>query len=563
MKPRVRFAPSPTGYLHIGGARTALFNWLYARHTGGTFILRIEDTDAARNSQEAVDVILTGLRWLGLDWDEGPLTGDATGPSQGDRGPYFQSQRKENYQRRVEALLSRDLAYEHEGAIKFKMTREPVTIPDLVVGEVVRKLTDREEADPDFVILRSDGQPVFHLTNVVDDLEMGITHVIRGEDHLSNTARHIALFRAFGVPPPNYAHIPLILNADGTKMSKRDTGASLPNYLEEGFLPEAVVNFLCLLGWSPKENREKLTLAETIERFDLPQILRHNARFDHEKLLWLQGEYARELNDDRFYELAVHAFAKAGMDTNKFPLTYVKAALDTCKGKFKLFSELPGYAGFYFTDQVEYNVEAAKKDFVPENKPRLEKLRDAFATAPKFDAATLEATLKETAKALGVKAGVLVHPCRLAVTGNTAGPSLYHLLEVLGKEKVLARIEWVLTHPGFSVILKFILRFGIIVRDLHGLPNAEYVASKPRAFELFQKLRRIAIEPEVKQVLQEDRDGAFSVLCACVDFANFRGTLISFPDIVAAKIEDTEWDRDGITSVPVTWFLMNAIHAMK
>ena len=563
MKPRVRFAPSPTGYLHIGGARTALFNWLYARHTGGTFILRIEDTDAARNSQEAVDVILTGLRWLGLDWDEGPLTGDATGPSQGDRGPYFQSQRKENYQRRVEALLSRDLAYEHEGAIKFKMTREPVTIPDLVVGEVVRKLTDREEADPDFVILRSDGQPVFHLTNVVDDLEMGITHVIRGEDHLSNTARHIALFRAFGVPPPNYAHIPLILNADGTKMSKRDTGASLTNYLEEGFLPEAVVNFLCLLGWSPKENREKLTLAETIERFDLPQILRHNARFDHEKLLWLQGEYARELNADRFYELAVHAFAKAGMDTNKFPLAYVKAALDTCKGKFKLFSELPGYAGFYFTDQVEYNVEAAKKDFVPENKPRLEKLRDAFAAAPKFDAATLEATLKETAKALGVKAGVLVHPCRLAVTGNTAGPSLYHLLEVLGKEKVLARVERVLTHPGFSVVLKFILRFGIIVRDLHGLPNAEYVASKPRAFELFQKLRRIAIEPEVKQVLQEDRDGAFSVLCACVDFANFRGTLISFPDIVAAKIEDTEWDRDGITSVPVTWFLMNAIHAMK
>ena len=299
------------------------------------FILRIEDTDAARNSQEAVDVILNGLRWLGLDWDEGPLTGDATGPSKGDRGPYFQSQRKENYQRRVEALLSRDLAYEHEGAIKFKMTREPVIIPDLVVGEVVRKLTDREEADPDFVILRSDGQPVFHLTNVVDDLEMGITHVIRGEDHLSNTAQHIALFRAFGVPPPHYAHIPLILNADGTKMSKRDTGASLTNYLEEGFLPEAVVNFLCLLGWSPKENREKLTLAETIERFDLPQILRHNARFDHEKLLWLQGEYARELNDDRFYELAVHAFAKAGMDTNKFPLRLCQSRARHLQGQIQ------------------------------------------------------------------------------------------------------------------------------------------------------------------------------------------------------------------------------------
>ncbi|MGH7975705.1 MAG: glutamate--tRNA ligase [Limisphaerales bacterium] len=437
MKPRVRFAPSPTGYLHIGGARTALFNWLYARHTGGTFVLRIEDTDAARNSQEAVDVILNGLRWLGLDWDEGPLTG----ASKGNCGPYFQSQRKENYQRRVEALLSRGFAYEKEGAVRFKMQRAPIIIHDLVVGEVVRKLTDREEVDPDFVIMRSDGQPVFHLVNVIDDLEMGITHVIRGEDHLSNTAKHIALFQAFGVKPPHYAHIPLILNSDGSKMSKRDKGASLTSYLDEGFLPEAVVNYLCLLGWSPKDNREKLSLAETVERFDLPQILRHNARFDYEKLLWLQGEYAREISDDRFYELAVHAFSKAGMDTNKFPLAYVKAALDTCKGKFKTFGELPAYAGFYFTDEINYNAEAAQKDFVPENKPRLQKLRDVFATLPTFDAAACEAALKETAKTLGVKAGLLVHPCRLAATGKTAGPSLYHLLEVLGKEKSLARIE--------------------------------------------------------------------------------------------------------------------------
>src|ERR1017187_55994 len=329
MKHRVRFAPSPTGYLHIGGARTALFNWLYARHTRGTFILRIEDTDAARNSQEAVDVILNGLRWLGLDWDEGPLTGDATGASKGNFGPYFQSQRKENYQRRIEALLSHGLAYEHEGAIKFKMQREPILIPDLVVGDVLRKLTDREEADPDFVIVRSDGQPVFHFVNVVDDLEMGITHVIRGEDHLSNTAKHIALFQAFGVPPPHYAHIPLILNADGSKMSKRDRGASLTTYGEEGFLPEAVNNYLCLLGWSPKDNTEKISLKEVVERFDLPQILRHNAKFDFEKLVWLQGEYCRELAPDRFYELAVHALAKAGVDTNVLPVTYVKVALDT------------------------------------------------------------------------------------------------------------------------------------------------------------------------------------------------------------------------------------------
>ena len=448
MKVRVRFAPSPTGFLHIGGARTALFNWLYARHTGGTFILRIEDTDVARNTQEAVAVILNGLRWLGLHWDEGPLTSDATGPGKGDRGPYFQSQRRENYQRRVEALLTHGLAYEHQGAVKFKMTREPILIPDLVVGDVLRKLTDREEEDPDFVILRSDGQPVFHLTNVVDDLEMSVTHVIRGEDHLSNTAKHIALFRAFGVEPPQYAHLPLILNPDGSKMSKRDRGASLATYLEEGFLPEAVNNYLCLLGWSPKDNTEKLSLAEVVERFDLPQILRHNAKFDFEKLVWLQGEYGRELPNERFYELAVHVLAKAGIDTNKFDVNYVKAALDTCKGKIKTFSELPGYGGFYFRDEITCEPEAAKKSFVPENKPRLEKLRDAFDKLPAFDAASLEAALKAVAAELGVKAGVLVHPVRLACTGKPSGPSLYHLLEVIGKEKVMARIERALSQSA-------------------------------------------------------------------------------------------------------------------
>src|SRR5690349_16623776 len=449
MSVRVRFAPSPTGYLHIGGARTALFNWLYARHTGGTLVLRIEDTDAARNTQEAVEVILSGLRWLGLNWDEGPLNSDATGAVKGDRGPYFQSQRSENYERRVEALLSHGLAYEHEGAVKFRMQRQPIVIPDIIVGDVTRALTDREEVDPDFVIVRSDGQPVFHFVNVVDDLEMGITHVIRGEDHLSNTAKHIALFKAFGVEPPRYAHIPLILNADGSKMSKRDRGASLSSYLDEGFLPEAVNNYLCLLGWSPKDNTEKLSLGEVVERFDLPQILRHNAKFDFEKLVWLQGEYCRELPGDRFYEMCVHALAKAGIDTNQFDVNYVKAALDTCKGKIKTFSELPAYGGFYFRDGIQYDPEAVKKSFVPENKSRLEKLRDAFTKADPFNAATLEAALKATATELGVKAGLLVHPVRLAATGNSSGPSLYHLLEVIGREKTLARIEKVLNGAGF------------------------------------------------------------------------------------------------------------------
>jgi glutamyl-tRNA synthetase len=441
MSVRVRFAPSPTGFLHIGGARTALFNWLYAQHTGGAFVLRIEDTDSARNTREATEVILEGLRWLGLDWDEGPTKSDPGAPGRGIFGPYFQSQRGDIYKRRVQELKDKGLAYESEGAIRFRMERQPVVIHDLIVGDVTRQLTDREEADPDFVIIRSDGQPVFHFVNVVDDLEMKITHVIRGEDHLSNTSKHIALFRAFGAPPPRYAHIPLILNPDGTKMSKRDRGASLHTYMQEGDVPEAVVNYLCLLGWSPKENREKLPLPEIIQRFDLPQIQRHNARFDIDKLRWLGGEYVREMSRERFRQLALDALKAAGCKVDQFPENYVSAALATCEGKIKRFGELPDYAGFYFADALEINPDLAAKEFSPESKERLKKLRDAFAQAADFTTAGVEKTLKAVAAQLGIKAGPLVHPTRLACTGNASGPSLYHLLEILGKEKVLKRID--------------------------------------------------------------------------------------------------------------------------
>jgi glutamyl-tRNA synthetase len=224
------------------------------------------------------------------------------------------------------------------------MSREAVLIPDIVVGDVRRELTDREAQDPDFVIVRSDGNPVFHFTNVVDDLEMQVTHVIRGEDHLTNTAKHIALFRAFGVEPPKYGHIPLILNPDGTKMSKREKGASLQMYTDEGYLPEAVVNYLCLLGWSPKGNREKLALDEVVQAFDLPQILRHNARFDLQKLLWLNGEYIRELTVERFCQYGVEFLSRAGLPLKDFPDHYVNAALASCHSKVKTFSELPSYA---------------------------------------------------------------------------------------------------------------------------------------------------------------------------------------------------------------------------
>lgn len=441
MSVRVRFAPSPTGYLHIGGARTALFNWLYARHTGGKFILRVEDTDEARNSQEAIDVIIESLKWLGLDWDEGPVDGSDFTKSKGDRGPYFQSRRKEIYDRHIKRLLDADKAYEHEGAIKFRMRPETVVIDDLVVGRVERKLTDREEADPDFVIVRSDGKPVFHLVNVIDDLEMGITHVIRGEDHLSNTSKHIELFRALGAEPPQYAHIPLILNKDGSKMSKRDLGASVTTYMEGGFVPAAVVNYLLLLGWSPKDEQEIFALNDVIERFDLPQINRQNARFDFDKLKWFNYEHTRALSPESFRAQATPFLRKAGIDVSAFDAAYLDAAFDTCKEKIKQFTDLPEFCDFYFQEVASYDEEHAAAHLIPENLPRVVRLREMLAALETFDADSIQAGFKELAGELSVKVGVLVHPIRLACTGKKVGPSLFHLMEVLGRDKVLQRTD--------------------------------------------------------------------------------------------------------------------------
>ncbi len=442
---RVRFAPSPTGYLHIGGARTALFNWLFARHHGGKFILRIEDTDTARNSQAAIDVILQGMRWIGLDWDEGPATPDPKGPSIGDRGPYFQSQRNDLYFRRIAELRDRGMAYDKDGAVFFRMTREPVLIPDMIVGDVRRELTDREQVDPDWVIVRSDGQPVFHLVNVIYDLEMGITHVIRGEDHLSNTAKHIALFNAFGVPAPRYAHIPLILNPDGSKMSKRDRGAIVTNYIDDGFTPDAVVNYLSLLGWSPADGQEFLSVAELVQRFDLDRVNRSPARFDDKKLEALHFEHTRRMAPDHFVRTGVHYLAQSGVDTSAFPAAYTAAALETARDKGRLFKDLAGFVDFYFKadDAIAYEPEAAAKALGTAQREPLAKLLAAYEAIPAdaFNAAALEAALKATAAAAGIKAGALTQPARVACTGRLVGPSLYHLMEVLGRDRTLARFR--------------------------------------------------------------------------------------------------------------------------
>ena len=321
------------------------------------------------------------------------------------------------------------------------MTREPVIIPDLVCGDVERKLTDREEKDPDFVIVRSDGKPVFHLVNVIDDLEMGITHVIRGEDHLSNTSKHIELFKVFGVEPPKYAHIPLILNANGSKMSKRDTGASLGTYIDGFFLPEAVVNYLCLLGWSPKDDSQLLKIGDVISRFDLPQILRGNAKFDMDKLQWFNGEYLKEATDDRFEALCLRELKKAGVNAESADPAFRRAALATYREKYQQLIDQPETAAFYFTDDFVVDPESAEKAFTSESKPLIERLMVELDQLPEFTAEQIQPVFKPLSKELGVKMGALVFPTRIALTGSKVGPSLFDLMEVLGKEKVFERLR--------------------------------------------------------------------------------------------------------------------------
>jgi glutamyl-tRNA synthetase len=289
------------------------------------------------------------------------------------------------------------------------------------------------------VIVRSDGKPVFHLVNVIDDLEMGITHVIRGEDHLSNTSKHIELFKALGAEPPKYAHIPLILNKDGSKMSKRDLGASVTTYMDEGFVPAGVVNYLLLLGWSPKDDQEVFQIEDVIERFDLPQINRQNARFDFDKLKWFNYEHARRLPADEFRQRALPFLKDAGIDLSGFDETYIDAAFETCKEKVKQMTELPDFCGSYFQEVTEMDEEHAAKHLIPDNKPRVEKLVEMLNALESFDADSIQAGFKQVAEDVGVKMGVLVHPIRLACTGKKVGPSLFHLMEVLGKDKVLER----------------------------------------------------------------------------------------------------------------------------
>jgi glutamyl-tRNA synthetase len=392
-------------------------------------VLRIEDTDKSRQQEQAVQVIYDGLRWLGLEWDEG-------GDKGGKFGPYFQSERTPVYLKYLSILEAKGLLYQDEGAVRFRSPRRPIVVDDLVCGRIA---LDRS-IDPDITIRRPDGSWIFHFVNVVDDIEMRISHVIRGEDHLTNTAKHVELYQALGKQPPHFAHIPLILNRDGSKMSKRDEGSSVSSYIEQGYAPEALRNYLCLLGWSPKDNREKIDIEEVIAMFDLATINRRNAAFDLNKCNWLNGQYVIQMPLGRFRELSEPFIRKAGIVVQDE--SYLLRVMEIVKEKIKLFRDVPEWINYFFTEQFPYDPESVEKTLKKTGAlDRLRRLGERYQALQEWSAEGLEAGLKELAGTLGCKTGDLIHPARVAVSGKSIGPSLYHMLEVMGRDRVLTRIK--------------------------------------------------------------------------------------------------------------------------
>jgi glutamyl-tRNA synthetase len=431
--PRLRFAPSPTGYLHVGGARTALFNWLYARRHGGVFVLRIEDTDIERSSPEMVTGILDGLRWLGLDWDEGP---DVDGP----HAPYFQSRRLETYRAAAERLLAADRAFRDDGAIRFKVPPGTTTFADLVHGPIG---FDNEHIE-DFVILRSDGHPTYHLSVVVDDIDMAITHVVRGDDHISNTPKQVLLYQALGAAMPQFAHVPLIMGPDKKRLSKRHGATSVMEYERQGYIPEGMVNFLALLGWSPGADDEVFTMAALVDRFTLEGISGGNAVFNTDKLDWFNHQHLLRLPDEELVTRLAPLLAAAGLWRQTLTTTdfgWMRAVLALLKPRAKRLTEYVDGLRPFLADPQEYDAEAVAKHLGHPAAPELiAALGDAFATAT-FDESSLEGRLRQLATDRGVKAGSLIHAVRIAMTGRMVSPGLFEMLVLLGRDRVLARLQ--------------------------------------------------------------------------------------------------------------------------
>jgi glutamyl-tRNA synthetase len=476
MPPRVRFAPSPTGYLHVGGARTALFNWLFARRHGGTFVLRIEDTDAERSSWEMVAGIVDGLRWLGLDWDEGP---DIGGP----HAPYFQSQRLEKYRSHGHALVQRGAAYfcycqpeelqrkraeaEARGeawtydraclqrdqadiarleaagapkAVRFRVPPGQTRFKDLVHGDIAFDNANLE----DFVILRSDRQPTYHLSVVVDDIDMAITHVVRGDDHISNTPKQVLLYQAFGKPEPLFAHVPLIMGPDRKRLSKRHGATSVMEYQRLGYLPEAMVNFLALLGWSPGGDREVLTRDELKTLFALEGISGGNAVFNADKLDWFNQQHIGRLEGGELLQRIEGRLREAGLWRDSLASSesgWIVSVLDLLKPRVKKLDQLVDELRPFLVERPDVDPAAAARHLSSDVRPLLAQLAATFENLEPFEAGPAEQALRATAEHAGVKAAALIHATRVAVTGRAVSAGLFDLLILLGRKRVVDRLR--------------------------------------------------------------------------------------------------------------------------
>lgn len=483
---RTRYAPSPTGYLHVGGAWMAFFNWLFVRHSRGQFVLRVEDTDRSRSTEAFEAAILEDLRWLGLDWDEGP---DVGGPY----GPYRQTERSGLYQQQARSLLEKSAAYlcyctpeeldaerqravaEHrpyrysgrcrdlsaadrdrlaaEGRRPTLRFRVPSGHPAIVVHDLVlgRVEFNPEDLD-DFIIQRSDGTPLYNFANVVDDHAMLITHVLRGSEHLSNTPRQFLMYEAFGWDHPQVAHLPVLLGVDRKKLSKRHGDTAVREYAAQGYLPEALVNFFALMGWYPEDGRELFTIPELIERFRIEEMGRSAAIFDTQKLDWLNGVYMQEAlrrSPDRVVDLVIGCLQREGLlDGQVSPerRAYVAQVVAILGERLRLPRDILTYGDFFFRDDVVYDPQAVQKHLKgAEMADLLRYLQRALAAAKKFDREAIEAAVRGAAAERGVESKVVIHPLRVALTGKTVGPGLFELIEVLGKERVLGRLARAIT----------------------------------------------------------------------------------------------------------------------
>ncbi len=475
---RVRFAPAPTGYMHIGNAHTALFNWLFARSQGGSMVLRVEDTDELRSTDEALGVIYEGLRWLGVDWDEGP---DIGGPY----GPYVQSERLDIYQAYVQRLIDARQAYEcfctpeeleeqrelmrargippkydgrcrdlsqedkqrlraegREPCIRLRVKETGKTIiNDIIQGQVV--YDNALIGDP--VIVKTSGYPTYHLAVVVDDHLMQITHVIRAVEHLPNTQIHLQLQEALDIKPPQYAHLPLILGEDRTKLSKRHGAVAVTDYAEQGFLPEAMFNFLALLGWSPGSEEEILSRQEILDRFSLEACSSSPSVFDVEKATWMNGEYITNADAQHVADLVLPLLQEEGLieqDLTPQRRQWLVKVVDLMKSRVKLLSTFSSWARYFFTDDFEYENRARRQWLNDSQTPaKLETLADRLEALSEWSADTIETTVRGLAEQMDIKAAEVIHPCRAAVTGTTIGPSLFHLMELLEQSDVVARLR--------------------------------------------------------------------------------------------------------------------------